>query len=61
MVAGYILLRLKTLDSRNFKCVSHPLVFHITAITTDNVEYLVMLYKVQFHLIYEKKSLPRLH
>ena len=38
MVARYILLKLKTLNSRNFKCVSHPFVFYITAITTDNVK-----------------------
>ena len=39
MVARYILLRLKTLNSTYFKCVSHPLVFYITAVTTDNVKY----------------------
>ena len=33
MVVIYILSRLKTLNSRHFKCVSHPLVFYITAIT----------------------------
>ena len=38
MVARYILLKLKTLNSRHFKYVSHPLVFYITAITTDNVK-----------------------
>ena len=35
-------MRLKTLNWRHFKCVSHPLVFYITAITrlhTDNVKY----------------------
>ena len=35
MVARYILLRLKTLNSRHFKCVSHPLLFYITVTTTD--------------------------
>ena len=39
--ARYILLRLKTLNSRNFKSVSQILVFfYLTAITTDNVECL---------------------
>ena len=28
----------KTLNSRYFKCVSHPLVYYITEITTDNVK-----------------------
>ena len=37
MVARYILLRLKTLNSRNFRCVSRPLVFYITEITTYNL------------------------
>ena len=35
MVAIYILLRLKRLNSKHFKCVSHPFVFYITANTTD--------------------------
>ena len=43
IIAIYILLILKTLNSRHFKCVSHPLVFYMTAITrqlhTDNVKY----------------------
>ena len=42
MVARYILLKLKTLNSRYFKCVSHQIVFYITAITRlqiDNVKY----------------------
>ena len=38
MVARYILLILNTLNLRHLKCVSHPLVFYITAITTDNVK-----------------------
>ena len=39
MVAIYILLRLKRLNSKHFKCVSHPFVFYITAITIDNLKY----------------------
>ena len=56
MVTRYILLRLKTLNSRNFKCVSHPLVFYITATIAENVKcfsYVIVtcIYKVQFDLI----------
>ena len=29
MVARYILVKLKTLNSRNFKCVSHPVVYSL--------------------------------
>ena len=39
MVAKYIFFKLKTLNLRHFKCISYPLVFCITAITTDNVKY----------------------
>ena len=43
MVARYILLIFLTLNSRHFKCVSHPLVVFITAITTDNdIGYVIM-------------------
>ena len=49
MVARYILFRLKTVNSRHFKCVSHPLLFYITVTTTDNVKYfgyvIVSLYR----------------
>ena len=39
IIARYILLKLKTLNSRHFKCVSHQLSFYVTVITTDNVKY----------------------
>ena len=38
MVARSIFIKIKILNSRNFKYVSHPLVFYITVITTDNVK-----------------------
>ena len=41
MSARYILIIFKTHKSRHFKCIPHPfvLVYYITAITTDNVNY----------------------
>ena len=69
MIARYILLRLKTINQRHFKCVTNPLVFYITEITTDNIKcfdyvivtwYIYIYYKVQFHLKKVIKSFPRL-
>ena len=60
MIVRYILLRLKTLNSRHFKCVSHQLVFYRTSITTYNIEcvgyVIVTVYKAQFYLICQKSS-----
>ena len=39
MVARHILLRLKARNSKHFKCVSHPLLFYMSVITTHNVKY----------------------
>ena len=61
MVARYILLKLKTLNSRHFKYISHQLVFYITAITTDNLKMfgyvrVTCIQSTYLYLIYEKKE-----